>query len=104
MQGIIPTKKKYFVLVRPIVTYEIADGINLATIFPQDLLREMDNMYLQVVNYILYGNGKPIRGIYDTSIQLAWTCVVLNWCQENKNSAIEKTHASFMEVRINGLI
>ncbi|CAL9075131.1 unnamed protein product, partial [Musa textilis] len=36
VQRITPTKKKYFVLVRPVVTYEIADGINLATLFPQD--------------------------------------------------------------------
>nr|YP_010313832.1 RNA polymerase beta subunit [Rhoicissus digitata]UNA63397.1 RNA polymerase beta subunit [Rhoicissus digitata] len=104
VQGITPTKKKYFVLVRPVVTYEIADGINLATLFPQDLLQERDNMHLQVVNYILYGNGKPIRGISDTSIQLVRTCLVLNWYQDKKSSTIEKTHASFMEVRTNGLI
>ena len=61
-------------------------------------------MYLQVVNYILYGNGKPIQGISDTSIQLVRTCLVLNWYQENKSSPIKNTHASFMEVRTNGLI
>jgi hypothetical protein len=53
-------KKKYFVLVRPVIIYEIADGINLATLFPQDPLRERDNLELRVVNYILYGNGKVI--------------------------------------------
>ena len=31
-------------------------------------------MELIIVNYILYGNGKPIRGIYGTSIQLVRTC------------------------------
>ncbi|KAJ0092489.1 hypothetical protein Patl1_26194 [Pistacia atlantica] len=36
-------------------------------------------MQLRVVNYILYGKGKPTRGIYDTSIQLVRTCLVLNW-------------------------
>nr|YP_010688531.1 RNA polymerase beta'' subunit [Rhodoleia henryi]WBR73287.1 RNA polymerase beta'' subunit [Rhodoleia henryi] len=104
VQRITPTKKKYFVLVRPVVTYEIADGINLATLFPQDLLQEKDNMKLRVVNYILYGNGKPIRGIYDTSIQLVRTCLVLNWDQEKKSSSIGEAYASFVEVRTNGLI
>lgn len=76
VQWITPTKKKYFVLVRPVIIYEIADGINLATLFPQDPLRERDNLELRVVNYILYGNGKPIRGISGTSIQLVRTCLI----------------------------
>nr|YP_010216738.1 RNA polymerase beta'' subunit [Stachyurus yunnanensis]UBS93902.1 RNA polymerase beta'' subunit [Stachyurus yunnanensis] len=104
VQRITPTKKKYFVLVRPVVTYEIAGGINLATLFPQDLLREGDTMQLRVVNYILYGNGKPIRGISDTSIQLVRTCLVLNWDQDKKSSSIEEAHAFFVEVSTNGLI
>nr|YP_009628068.1 RNA polymerase beta'' subunit [Diospyros maclurei]QBO26798.1 RNA polymerase beta'' subunit [Diospyros maclurei] len=104
VQRITPTKKKYFVLVRPVVTYEIADGINLATLFPPDPLQERDNVQLQVVNYILYGNGKPIRGISDTSIQLVRTCLVLNWDQDKKSSSIEEARASFVEIRTNGLI
>nr|YP_009417653.1 DNA-directed RNA polymerase beta'' subunit [Pyrenaria microcarpa]ASM42749.1 DNA-directed RNA polymerase beta'' subunit [Pyrenaria spectabilis var. greeniae]ASM43097.1 DNA-directed RNA polymerase beta'' subunit [Pyrenaria microcarpa]ASM43793.1 DNA-directed RNA polymerase beta'' subunit [Pyrenaria jonquieriana subsp. multisepala] len=104
VQRITPTKKKYFVLVRPVVTYEITDGINLATLFPPDLLQERDNVQLQVVNYILYGNGKPIRGISNTSIQLVRTCLVLNWDQEKKSSSIEEARASFVEIRTNGLI
>nr|QKV44353.1 RNA polymerase beta'' subunit [Daphniphyllum macropodum] len=104
VQRITPIKKKYFVLVRPVVTYEIADGINLATLFPQDLLQERDNMKLRVVNYILYGNGKPIRGISDTNIQLVRTCLVLNWDQDKKSSSIGEAHASFVETRTNGLI
>nr|YP_009415743.1 DNA-directed RNA polymerase beta'' subunit [Pyrenaria khasiana]ASM42662.1 DNA-directed RNA polymerase beta'' subunit [Pyrenaria khasiana] len=104
VQQITPTKKKYFVLVRPVVTYEITDGINLATLFPPDLLQERDNVQLQVVNYILYGNGKPIRGISNTSIQLVRTCLVLNWDQEKKSSSIEEARASFVEIRTNGLI
>nr|AEX94821.1 RNA polymerase beta' subunit [Doryanthes palmeri] len=103
VQRITPTKKKYFVSVRPVVTYEIADGINLAKLFPQNLLQEKDNIQLRVVNYILYGNGKSIRGISHTSIQLARTCLVLNWDQE-KNGSIEEVHASFVEVRANDLI
>nr|YP_010955169.1 RNA polymerase beta'' subunit [Deutzia parviflora]WMX20119.1 RNA polymerase beta'' subunit [Deutzia parviflora] len=104
VQRITPTKKKYFVLVRPVVTYEIRDGINLATLFPPDLVQERDNVQLQVVNYILYGNGKPIRGISDTSIQLVRACLVLNWGQDKKSSSIKKAHASFVEIRTNGLI
>nr|YP_010505596.1 RNA polymerase beta'' subunit [Chrysosplenium macrospermum]UXE34398.1 RNA polymerase beta'' subunit [Chrysosplenium macrospermum] len=104
VQRITPTKKKYFVLVRPVVTYEIADGINLATLFPGDLLQERDNMKLRVVNYILYGNGKPSRGISDTSIQLVRTCLVLNWDQEKKSSSEGEAHASFVEVSTTGLI
>nr|YP_010555607.1 RNA polymerase beta'' subunit [Eryngium foetidum]UYR22350.1 RNA polymerase beta'' subunit [Eryngium foetidum]UZP15558.1 RNA polymerase beta'' subunit [Eryngium foetidum] len=104
VQRITPTKKKYFVLVRPVVTYEITDGINLVTLFPSDLLQERDNMQLRVVNYILYGNGKPIREIYDTSIQLVRTCLVLNCTQDKKSSYIEEACTSFVEIRIKGLI
>nr|YP_009640248.1 RNA polymerase beta subunit [Chionanthus mala-elengi]QBS50711.1 RNA polymerase beta subunit [Chionanthus mala-elengi] len=105
VQRITPSKKKYFVLVRLAVTYEITDGINLATLFPPDLLQERDNVQLQVVNYILYGNGKPIRGISDTDIQLVRTCLVLNWDQDKKkSSSSEEARASFVEIRTNGLI
>nr|YP_010227700.1 RNA polymerase beta'' subunit [Atriplex gmelinii]YP_010997674.1 RNA polymerase beta'' subunit [Atriplex patens]UDD86454.1 RNA polymerase beta'' subunit [Atriplex gmelinii]WMS60163.1 RNA polymerase beta'' subunit [Atriplex patens] len=104
VQRITPTKKKYFVLVRPVVPYEITDGINLATLFPQDLLQERDNVQLRVVNYILYGNGKVTRGISDTSIQLVRTCLVLNWNQDKKGSSIEEARTSFVEVRTNGMI
>uniref|UniRef100_A0AB74RWK2 DNA-directed RNA polymerase n=1 Tax=Peucedanum huangshanense TaxID=2995350 RepID=A0AB74RWK2_9APIA len=104
VQWITPTKKKYFVLVRPVVTYEITDGINLVRLFPPDLLQEMDNVQLRVVNYILYGNGKPIREIYDKSIQLVRTCLVLNCTQDKNSSYIEETRTSFVEIRLNGLI
>nr|YP_009527307.1 RNA polymerase beta'' subunit [Ranzania japonica]AYA72681.1 RNA polymerase beta'' subunit [Ranzania japonica]QBZ77883.1 RNA polymerase beta'' subunit [Ranzania japonica] len=104
VQRITPTKKKYFVLVRPVITYEIADGTNLAMLFPQDPLQERDNVQLRVVNYILYGNGKPIRGIYHTNIQLVRTCLVLNWDQEKNGSSMEEVNASFVEVRVNNLI
>nr|YP_009689121.1 DNA-directed RNA polymerase beta' subunit [Ypsilandra thibetica]QEL51838.1 DNA-directed RNA polymerase beta' subunit [Ypsilandra thibetica] len=98
-----PTKKKYFVSVRPVVTYKIADGINLATLFPQDPLQEKDNVQFKVVNYILYGYGKSIRGISHTSIQLVRTCLVLNWDQK-QNGSIKEVRASFVEVRANDLI
>nr|YP_010636015.1 RNA polymerase beta'' subunit [Boeica ferruginea]WBQ48484.1 RNA polymerase beta'' subunit [Boeica ferruginea] len=104
VQRITPSKKKYFVLVRPVVTYEITDGINLATLFPPDLLQERDNVQLRVINYILYGNGKPIRGISDTNIQFVRTCLVLNWDQDKKSSSSEEARASFVEIRANGLI
>nr|QVL25392.1 RNA polymerase beta'' subunit [Gmelina philippensis] len=103
-QRITPSKKKYFVLVRPVVTYEITDGITLGTPFSPDLLQERDNVKLRVVNYILYGNGKPIRGIYDTNIQLVRTCLVLNWDQDKKSSSSQEARASFVEIRANGLI
>nr|QOS47547.1 RNA polymerase beta'' subunit [Ulmus parvifolia]UDY71265.1 RNA polymerase beta'' subunit [Ulmus parvifolia] len=104
VQWIPPTKKKYFVFVRPVIIYEIANGINLETLFPQDPLQERDNLELRVLNYILYGNGKPIRGISGTSIQLVRTCLVLNWDQDKKSSSIEEAYASFVEVNTNGLI
>nr|YP_010158414.1 RNA polymerase beta'' subunit [Kadsura heteroclita]QRG30506.1 RNA polymerase beta'' subunit [Kadsura heteroclita] len=103
VQRITPLKKKYFVSVRPVVIYEIADGIHLATLFPQDPLQERDNVQLRVVNYFLYGNGKPIRGISHKSIQLVRTCLVLNWDQDQTGS-IEEVSASFVEVRANDLI
>nr|QXG83050.1 RNA polymerase beta'' subunit [Stylidium petiolare] len=104
IQRITPAKKKYFVLVRPVVTYEITDGINLERMFPQDLLQERDTVQLQVVNYILYGNGNPSRGILDTTIQLVRTCLVLNCDQGKKSSSINEAFASFVEIRTNGLI
>nr|ASA46253.2 RNA polymerase beta'' subunit [Drosera regia] len=104
VQGITPTKKKSFVLVRPVVTYEIRGGMNLATLFPQDLLQERDNVQLRVVNYILYGNGKLIQGIANTGIQLVRTCLVLNWDQDKINSSIEEARAYFVEVKTNGII
>nr|YP_010273698.1 RNA polymerase beta'' subunit [Dinetus racemosus]UKO32106.1 RNA polymerase beta'' subunit [Dinetus racemosus] len=104
VQRITPSKKKFFVLVRPVVTYEIMDGITLATLFPPDLLQERDNVQLRVVNYILYGNGKPIRNFSDTSIQLIRTCLVLNWNQDKKSSSSEASRASVVEIRTNDLI
>nr|YP_007353905.1 RNA polymerase beta'' subunit [Tectona grandis]QVL26963.1 RNA polymerase beta'' subunit [Tectona grandis]CCP47120.1 RNA polymerase beta'' subunit [Tectona grandis]CCP47209.1 RNA polymerase beta'' subunit [Tectona grandis]CCP47298.1 RNA polymerase beta'' subunit [Tectona grandis] len=104
VQRITPSKKKYFVLVRPVVTYEITDGITLGTLFPPDPLQERDNVKLRVVNYILYGNGKPIRGISDTNIQLVRTCLVLNWDQDKKSSSSQEARASFVEIRASGLI
>nr|YP_010940791.1 RNA polymerase beta'' subunit [Polygonum suffultum]WLS50050.1 RNA polymerase beta'' subunit [Polygonum suffultum] len=104
IQRITPTKKRSFVLVRPVVTYEITNGISLSTLFPQDLLQERDKVQLRVVNYILYGNGKPVRGISDTSIQLVRTCLVLNWDQDKKNSSMEEARASFVEVKTNSMI
>nr|YP_009895481.1 RNA polymerase beta'' subunit [Diptychocarpus strictus]QKK41940.1 RNA polymerase beta'' subunit [Diptychocarpus strictus] len=104
VQRITPTKKKFFVLVRPVATYEIADSIHLATLFPQDLFREKDNIQLRVFNYLLYGNEKSIRGISDTSIQLVRTCLVLNWDQDNQNSSLEEVRAFFVEVSTKGLI
>nr|ATL62363.1 RNA polymerase beta'' subunit [Amphidasya ambigua] len=111
VQRITPSKKRYFVLVRPVITYEKMDGLNIATLFPPDLLQERDNVRLRVVNYILYGNGKPIRGssytgIFDTSIQLVRTCLVLNWDKEKKkkSSSSEEAHASFVEIRTTDLI
>nr|YP_010396137.1 RNA polymerase beta'' subunit [Mucuna sempervirens]QTG39908.1 RNA polymerase beta'' subunit [Mucuna sempervirens]QVY57427.1 RNA polymerase beta'' subunit [Mucuna sempervirens]UQJ74214.1 RNA polymerase beta'' subunit [Mucuna sempervirens] len=103
VQWITITKKKYFVLVRPVILYEIADGINLVKLFPQDMFQERDNLELKVINYILSGNGKSIRGISDTSIQLVRTCLVLNWDQDKKFSSIENAHASFVEISTNGL-
>uniref|UniRef100_A0AAU6QD08 DNA-directed RNA polymerase subunit beta'' n=1 Tax=Garidella unguicularis TaxID=555466 RepID=A0AAU6QD08_9MAGN len=104
VQRVTPTKKKYFVLVRPVVTYERADGINLATLFPRDPLQERDNVQLRIVNYILYGNDKPIPGISHTNIQLVRTCLVLSWGQDKKSSSMGEVHASFVEVRVNDLI
>uniref|UniRef100_UPI00315D7A9D RNA polymerase beta'' subunit n=1 Tax=Plantago erecta TaxID=197803 RepID=UPI00315D7A9D len=104
VQRITPSKKKSFALVRPVVTYEIRDGINLAALFPSDLLQQWDNVQLGVVNYILYGNGKLIRRISDTNIQLVRTCLVLNWDQDKKNASSQEARASFVEIRTKGLI
>ncbi|KAF1864774.1 hypothetical protein Lal_00039947, partial [Lupinus albus] len=70
VQWITTTKKKCFVLVRPTIRYEIADGTNLVKTFPQDFFQERDILEQKVLNYILCGNGKSIREISNTSIQL----------------------------------
>nr|YP_010538511.1 RNA polymerase beta'' subunit [Dischidia ruscifolia]UYC32523.1 RNA polymerase beta'' subunit [Dischidia ruscifolia] len=104
VQQITPSKKKHFVFFRSVVTYEITDGLDLATLFPPDMLQERDIVQLRVINYMLYGKGKPIRGIYDTTLQLVRTCLVLNWDQDKKSSSGEEARASFVQIRINGLI
>ena len=106
VQGITPIKKKYFVLVRPVIPYEIPnnDDIHLATLFPQDLLQEKDKLQLKVVNYLRYGDNKRIRIISLRSIQLVRTCLVLNWEQEQKDFIEQEAHASFVEIRTNDLI
>src|ERR1041384_6058981 len=43
---ILKSKEKYFVSVRPTVAYEMDEGRNLATLFPQDLLQEENNLQL----------------------------------------------------------
>nr|AUT83690.1 RpoC2 [Geranium pyrenaicum] len=100
------TKKRSFVLLRPVVTYEIEKAIKLTRLFPQDPLHKMDNIKLKVINYIRYGDGCLIRGISGTSIQLVRTCLVLNWAEDEKDSSIsiEEAAASFVEVSTKGLI
>jgi len=57
-----------------VILYEIANRINLINFFFQNILQEKDNLKLQVINYIVSGNGKSIWKISNTSIQLVWTC------------------------------
>nr|YP_009437296.1 RNA polymerase beta'' subunit [Lobelia erinus]ATG27672.1 RNA polymerase beta'' subunit [Lobelia erinus] len=104
IQRLTLTTRKYFVLVRPVVTYERTDGINLIRLLPPDILQERDNVQLQIVNYLFYGNGTLIRASSETGIQLVRTCLVLNWDQDKKSSSIDEARASFVEIRTNGLI
>nr|YP_010517855.1 RNA polymerase beta'' subunit [Linum pallescens]UXN84011.1 RNA polymerase beta'' subunit [Linum pallescens] len=106
VQRIPRTKKNFFVLVRPVILSEIADAINFEPLFPQDVLQEKDNLKFKVVNYMLYGNdnGKLIRGIFDTSIQLVRTCLMFNWDHDKRASSSEEARASFVEVNIKGLV
>nr|YP_010244594.1 RNA polymerase beta'' subunit [Rostraria litorea]QTJ28152.1 RNA polymerase beta'' subunit [Rostraria litorea] len=97
---IIKSKEKYFVFVRPAVAYEMDEGRNLATLFPQDLLQEEDNLQLRLVNFISHENSKLTQRIYHTNSQFVRTCLVVNWEQEEK----EKAGASLVEVRANDLI
>ncbi|GAY57713.1 hypothetical protein CUMW_181550 [Citrus unshiu] len=80
-------KKKSFVLVRPVVTYEIANGSAAGK----------GNMQFRVVNYVLYGKGKAAGGISDTSLQLVRTCLVVELGPED-------TKFFRRRVRTNGLI
>nr|YP_009144312.1 RNA polymerase beta' subunit [Carex siderosticta]AKJ25288.1 RNA polymerase beta' subunit [Carex siderosticta] len=104
VQGITPIKKKYFVSIRPVITYEIPDEIDLATLFAQDLVQEKDNLQFRIVNYFLYGDSKSIRIICLKNIQLVRTCLVLNWDQKQNSSIEEEVHASFVEIKTNYLI
>lgn len=104
VQGITPIKKKYFVSIRPVITYEIPDEIDLATLFPQDLVQEKDNLQFRIVNYFLYGDSKSIQIICLKTIQLVRTCLVLNWDQKQNSSIEEEVHASFVEIKTNYLI
>nr|YP_010474841.1 RNA polymerase beta'' subunit [Corydalis decumbens]UVH69128.1 RNA polymerase beta'' subunit [Corydalis decumbens] len=130
VQRITPIKKKSFVLVGPAGSEE---EIDLATLFPSDLLQEKESLQLRVVKYIRplpalsklaligrvakalrSGNKKKarrllkrIRGIdNDKRIRSlrTRTCLVLNWDQDKKGSSREEVHASFVEVRVNDLI
>nr|ASA38100.1 RNA polymerase beta'' subunit [Lobelia fenshamii] len=104
IQRLTLTKRNYFVLVRPVITYERTDGINLVRLLPPDILQERDNVQLQIVNYMFYGNGTLIRASSETGIQLVRTCLVLNWDQDKKSSSSDEARASFVELRTNGLI
>nr|YP_009422649.1 RNA polymerase beta'' subunit [Burmeistera resupinata]AQS80990.1 RNA polymerase beta'' subunit [Burmeistera resupinata] len=104
IQRLTLNKRNYFVLVRPVITYEITDGINLVRLLPPDILQERDNVQLHIVNYIFYGNGTLIRTSSETGIQLVRTCLVLNWDQDKKSSSSDEARASFVEIRTNGLI
>jgi len=104
VQGITPINKKYFVSIRPVITYEIPDEIDLATLFPQDLVQEKDNLQFGIVNYFRYRDSKSIRIICLKTIQLVRTCLVLNWDQEQNSSIEEEVHASFVEIKTNYLI
>nr|AIQ79192.1 RNA polymerase beta' subunit [Chaetobromus involucratus subsp. dregeanus] len=97
---ILKSKEKFFVLVRPAVAYEMDEGRNLATLFPQDLLQEEDNLQLRLANFISHENSKLTQRIYHTNSQFVRTCLVVNWEQEEKEGA----RASLVEVRTNGLI
>jgi len=97
---ILKSKEKFFVLVRPAVAYEMDEGRNLATLFPQDLLQEEDNLELRLANFISHENSKLTQRIYHTNSQFVRTCLVVNWEQEEKEGA----RASLVEVRTNGLI
>ena len=97
---ILKSKEKYFVSIRPAVAYEMDEGRNLATLFPQDLLQEEDNLQVRLVNFISHENSKLTQRIYHTNSQFVRTCLVVNWEQEEK----EKAGASHVEVRANDLI
>ena len=97
---ILKSKEKYFVSIRPAVAYEMDEGRNLATLFPQDLLQEEDNLQVRLVNFISHENSKLTQRIYHTNSQFVRTCLVVNWEQEEK----EKAGASLVEVRANDLI
>ncbi|KAI3752036.1 hypothetical protein L2E82_23138 [Cichorium intybus] len=80
-------------------TRELNSIVNEEDLIEYRGVKESDNLQLRVVNYILYYD--PILEIWDTSIQLVRTSLVLNWDQDKK---IEKACASFVEIRTNGLL
>nr|ANS11009.1 RNA polymerase beta subunit [Euphronia guianensis] len=101
VQRITPTKKKHFVLFRPVIIYEKKGGINFERLFLEAPLQERDNLKLRFFNYIV---GQTRRKISDTTIQLVRTCLVLNWDQDKKSPSLEGAHTSVVEVNTKGLI
>nr|YP_009451510.1 RNA polymerase beta '' subunit [Lygeum spartum]ARQ27824.1 RNA polymerase beta '' subunit [Lygeum spartum] len=97
---ILKSKEKYFVSVRPAVAYQMEEGRNLATLFPQDIFQEEDNLQLRLVNFISHENSKLTQRIYHTNSQFVRTCLVVNWEQEEK----EEARVSLVGVRANNLI
>nr|YP_009451677.1 RNA polymerase beta'' subunit [Nardus stricta]ARQ27991.1 RNA polymerase beta'' subunit [Nardus stricta] len=97
---ILKSKEKYFILIRPAVAYQMDEGRNLTTLFPQDVLQEEDNLQLRLVNFISHENSKLTQRIYHTTSQFVRTCLVVNWEQEEK----EQARVSLVEVRANDLI
>ena len=55
------------------------------------------NLELSIISFM----GKPIQGIYGTSIQLVQSCLLLNWKQDKKSYYVEEAHASFVDVNTN---
>ncbi|KAJ6886343.1 hypothetical protein NC651_026895 [Populus alba x Populus x berolinensis] len=68
------------------------------TFFARFIAGKKKNLKLRIVNYILYGNGKPIQGISNTNIELVRTCLVLKWNQDKKNSSIKEAYVYFVKV------
>nr|YP_005352937.1 RNA polymerase beta' subunit [Mankyua chejuensis]ADZ47969.1 RNA polymerase beta' subunit [Mankyua chejuensis]AJJ48599.1 RNA polymerase beta'' subunit [Mankyua chejuensis] len=102
LQWITPQRrKKAFALVRPITEYVVSNE-SFLDISTKDPLEKRNPLSIRVkiVEYLLYEDGEKIQTINNGNIQLAQTCLVLDWEEE---SIIESAYASIFELRIRNI-
>nr|YP_001876574.1 RNA polymerase beta'' subunit [Welwitschia mirabilis]B2Y1V7.1 RecName: Full=DNA-directed RNA polymerase subunit beta''; AltName: Full=PEP; AltName: Full=Plastid-encoded RNA polymerase subunit beta''; Short=RNA polymerase subunit beta'' [Welwitschia mirabilis]ABY26787.1 RNA polymerase beta' subunit [Welwitschia mirabilis]AMA21022.1 RNA polymerase beta' subunit [Welwitschia mirabilis]BAH11231.1 RNA polymerase beta subunit-2 [Welwitschia mirabilis] len=93
-----PHRKKSFVLLRTAVEYKIPNPKEIKVPFCPDLLREEDNLHIQMSNCFYGDGGKKLQ----KGIQLIQTCLIFNW--EQIDSTESETSISITSIRIKNIV